>query len=134
MRRPPQPEFRQHRTLNGGAFAPGATIAQDSTIREAIAFASAQNGRIRFKSSVAGVLSAKWLRPSLDPAFSAQFDEDVDGTAGVCVTGNPIDVAVSADTEALMVVDCAGEGWLLLEFTEPDVGAGTVTYCNVAQL
>lgn len=134
MRRPPQPEFRQHRTLTGGAFAPGATITQDSTIREAIAFASAQNGRIRFKSSVAGTLSAKWLRPSLNPAFAAQFDEGVDGSAGVCATGNPLDVGVSANTEVVMEVSCAGEAWLLLEFTEPDSGAGTVTYCNVAQL
>ncbi len=136
MRRAPQPEFRQHRTIVGdGEFIPGATIAQDSTIREAIAFTSAQNGRIRFKSSVAGTLSGKWLRPGLMQRNAASFDDDDDlSTAAVATTGNPTDVAVAADTEALMDVSCAGEAWLLLEFVEPDVGAGTVTYCNVAQL
>ena len=135
MRRAPAPEFRQHRTLIGGEMEPGATIAQDSVVREAIPFTSAQNGRIRFKSSVAGTLSAAWMRPGLQQRNAASFDDDDDlSTAAVGITGNPTDVAIAADTEGMMDVSCAGEAWLLLSFTEPDVGAGTVTYCNVAQL
>jgi len=133
-RRHPQAEFRQHKTLTQGQFAPGATIAQGATIREAVPCASSQTVRLRFLTDVNGTLSASFLRPGLTLEEASTFDEELDGTAEVTEAGNPDDVAVTGGTEALMEVTCAGEAWILLEFTEENVAAGTVTHLHVSQL
>lgn len=135
MLKHPQPEYRQNRSVAAGQFAPGAAIAQAATIRVAIPVASAGRFRFRFKTDVAGVLTAAFLRPGATAATWVQFENDLDGTDPVSTSGNPLDVAVAADTEALMeILDLAGEAYVLLSFTEENSGAGTVTYANYCQI
>lgn len=134
MRTTPQPEFRQHKTVSQGDFAPGTAIAQGETARVAIPVASATKLRFRMKASRAGDLDASFLRPGIQAGEYSRFDEELDGTAEVLTTGAPTTVAVSADTEALIEVDCAGESWVLVEFTEGGVGAGVITWANYCQL
>ena len=140
--RHPAPEFRMHKTISEGDFAPGAAFLQAATIRALVPLTSASKARIRFKASRAGTLAGKFLRPGIRGGEYASFwpADDLEN-AEVCTTGNPSDVSVTANTEAMMefgtmaaTTDLAGEAWLLLEFTEGNVGAGTVTYCNVSQL
>lgn len=131
----PQPEYRMHKTVPTGQFAPGATIAQDGTIRVAIPINSAGKVRFRFKCDVGGTLVGKFLSPGIIPGDYASFDNELDGTDAVATTGLPADVTVTADTEALLEVnDLGGEAYLLVEFTEEDAAAGNVTYANYCQL
>ena len=136
----PQPEYRRHQSVDRGEFAPGAAIVQASTIRTIVPIASAGRFRFRFKCDVNGTLSADFLRPSIQAGKYASFDEDPneDGSyadAEVCSTGAPDDVAVTADTEAVLeVTDLCGESYILVSFTEADEGAGNVTYANHCQL
>lgn len=131
----PQPEYRMHKTISSGEFAPGATIAQDGTIRAVIPIASAAKVRVRFQCDVGGSLVGKFLSPGLVPGDYTKFGEELDGTDAVATTGLPAAVTVTADTEALLEVnDLSGEAYLLIEFTEADVAAGTVTHANYCQL
>lgn len=131
----PQAEYRSHKTLSDGQFAPGAAIAQAAVIREIIPVSSAGRFRFRFKCSVAGTLNARFLSPGIEDGTFVKFDDDVDGTAAVSTTGAPAEVAVIADTEAVLAMtDLCGEAYVLVYFTEENVGAGTVTYANHCQL
>jgi hypothetical protein len=131
------PEFRQHQTISEGAFAPGAAFDLSATIREIIAVHSAAGFRFRLKASRAGTLSAAFLRPGIAEGQFNSFRGELDGSDDVCATGNPSNVAVTADVEALLEIGAGGiigEAYLLVEFTEGGVGAGTVTYANHCQL
>lgn len=128
----PASRFRTHAAFPGTAFAEGAAIAQAGTIAVAVAVGSSSRCRFRFKASVAGTLSATFLRPSEGNKFEdGLFGGDA---ARLCESGNPDDVAVVADTEAVMEFDVYGESWVLFQFTEENVAAGTVTHANVAQV
>ena len=134
----PQPEYRRHQTVATGQFAPGATITLGGSIRTIIPIASAGRFRFRFKCSVAGSLTGKFLRPSIEDGKTASFEEDEAGdyaSAEVGATGHPDAVVVVADTEALLeVTDLCGESYILVTFTEEGSAAGTVTYANSCQL
>lgn len=131
----PQPEFRPHKTISTGEFAPGATITRAGTIRVAMAIVSAGKFRFRFKCDVAGTLTGKILSPGIDGGAFANFGNALDGNDAVATTGNPADVNVTANTEALLEVsDLAGEAYILVEFTEDNSAAGVVTYANSCQL
>lgn len=131
----PQPEFRQFRTVNAGAMMPGAAIAQNATVRCIIPVASAQKVRLRFIASIAGSLQVAFLMPGVLAGEYSTFDDALDGTAPTSVAGiETTSVAVSADTEAYIEVECAGEAYLLVEFVEPNTAAGTVTQLAVSQL
>lgn len=134
MRRHPQPEFRQHRTVSEGDFAPGTAIAQADTARAVIPCASAQKVRVRLKTDVGGELTGAFLLPGLIPGDYAKFDEELDGTARVTTSGNPAAVTVVGGTEAVLEVDCVGEAYLLVEFTEENVAAGTIEQLSHSQL
>ncbi|MCK5649824.1 MAG: hypothetical protein KAJ42_00535 [Gemmatimonadetes bacterium] len=131
----PQPEYRMHKTISKGQFAPGAAIAQDATIRVAIPIASAGKVRFRFECDVGGELVGKFLSPGIVPGSYTSFENELDGTDAVATTGLPAAVTVTADTEALLEVnDLGGEAYLLVEFTEEDAAAGNVTHANYCQL
>lgn len=134
-RRHPQPEFRQHRTVLEGDFAPGATILQGATARIAIPCASAQTLRIRLKLDRAGTMAGSFLLPGTKAGEEAKFDVGDDlSTAAKTTSGNPSNVAVTANVEALMEVDVAGEAWFLLEYTEGGAGDATVDQLSYSQL
>ena len=46
--------------------------------------------------------------------------------------GNPAQVPILANTEAIATYSGKGEGWLIIKFS--GTAAGTVTYCDVSQL
>lgn len=130
-----QPEYRQHKTVSQGQFAPGATIAQAGVIRMAIPINTAGRFRFRFECDVAGALTGKFLTPGLSAGAWDKFDNELDGTDRVATTGNPDPVVVTANTEAVLeITDLCGEAYLLVEFTEENVAAGTVTFANFCQL
>ncbi len=131
----PQAEYRQHRTVFQGQFAPGATIAQAGTIRTIIPISSAGRFRFRFKCDVTGTLSAAFLRPGIEAGKLVQFENELDGTDPVSTSGNPDDVTIAANVENVMeILDLCGEAYVLLSFVEDDVAAGVVTYANYSQI
>lgn len=133
--RHPQAEYRQHRTVFEGQFAPGATIAQDGTIRTIIPVASAGRFRFRFKCTVTGILSAAFLSPGIAEGTLVKFENELDGTDPVSTSGNQADVEIAANTESVMeILDLCGEAYVLISFVEGDVAAGVVTYANYCQL
>lgn len=131
----PQPGYLAHKTIPKDQFAPGAAIAKNAAIRVAIPITSAGKFRFRFKCTVTGTLKAEFLSPGVLAGTYNSFQNELDGTDPVATTGNPADVTVSANTEALMEInDLAGEGYVLITFTEANVAAGVVTYANYCQL
>ena len=131
----PQAEFRQHRTVFQGQFAPGAAIGNAAVIRVAIPTASAGRFRFRFKCSVNGALNAAPLSPGILSGKLVEFENELDGTDPVATTGVPTQVAVTANVEAMIEMpDLSGEAYVLVWFTEEGVTTGTVTYANYCQL
>lgn len=131
----PQAEYRSHKTISSGQFAPGAAIAQSGVIREIVPINSAGRFRFRMKATVGGTLNARFLRPGIQDGTFVKFDDDLDGTAAVLTTGAPTEVTVTPNTEAVMeITDLCGEAYVLVYFTEAGSAAGTVTYANTCQL
>ena len=146
MQQHPQTEYRMHKTVHGNAaagaeagaveqFRVGGAITKAGTIYTFVPVASASKMRFRFKSDVGGTLSAAYLSPGIIPGQFTRFGDLKDGNDLVTATGNPADVTVTGNVEAMMEInDMAGEAWVLISFTEADVAAGTVTYANHCQL
>lgn len=100
-----------------GALADGAAVASGIAVSVLVATAGLARFRIRFQASVAGTLAFTFCRA--DTANTAYS------------TGNPDDVDVTADTEAVLEVETHyGEGIGRVTFTPDD--DGTVTYCDFA--
>lgn len=98
-----------------GDLADGAAVTEDTAASVLVATAGLARFRVRLKSSAAGTLSFEYCR-----ADSANTGYG---------TSNPIDVTITADTEAVLEVDeHFGEGVGRVTFT-PDAD-GTITYCD----
>lgn len=135
----PQAEFRRHHTVSTGEFAPGAPIAQAGVIRTLVPIWSSSRVRIRFEADVSGNLRALIPPPGLVPGRYVHWDDDLEALAAISAEG-PSDKGVAINAEVIMELgtvdsgyELAGEAYVLLEFTENDLGAGTVTHCIVSQ-
>jgi|SRR6185312_3908722 len=110
-----------------GALKAGAVCVASTAMSEYVAIPNKGDVRVRIKASVGGTISLHYMGP------------DVDVTAGTGTeysTGNPADVTVTADTEAM--VDTGkdtdahpmGEGYVKITYTPS--GSGTITFCDVS--
>lgn len=133
----PKAEFRRHRTLTG-EFAPGAAIAQAGFIRQLIPVWNASRVRIRFEASVSGNLRASIPLPGIVAGELVDWPDDVD--AQVLSADSPVEtVVVAANTEVVLELGTAGnyelcgEAYILLEFQEDNLAAGTVTKASCSQ-
>jgi hypothetical protein len=142
MLKHPQSEYRPNQIIWGDAsgddeeqFRPGGAITKNGSIYTIIPVASGGKFRMRFEASVGGTMVSAYLKPGITPGLYKSFYHAKDGSDPVTTTGNPADVTVTADTEALLEInDLSGEAYLLVKFTEANVAAGTVTSANICQL
>jgi hypothetical protein len=110
-----------------GALKAGATCANATAIAEYVAIPNKGDVRARIKATVGGTLSMHYMGPDVDVAA---------GTGTEYTTGNPTDVTVTANTEAM--IDTGkdtdahpiGEGYVKVIYTPS--GSGTITFCDVS--
>lgn len=137
----PPAQFHRHHTIGSGDFAPGAVIAIGATLRALIPVWSSTKVRIRFLATVAGELRALIPLPGVEAGKLADWaDEDLDALAAEASPG-PTQVVTVADTEAIIELgtatsdfELAGEAYVLLEFENTAVGAGSIIQVTVSQV
>lgn len=102
-----------HREI-AGALAAGAALTNGTPVVQTVSTGGAKTGTLRFLATAGGTLAFAWMRPVGDTAYP---------------TGNPANVAVTADTEAVVALTVAGHGILRVTFT-PSAN-GTITHADV---
>lgn len=129
--RAPDDIARPSRRLTG-QLAAGAATSNGGVLWEAIAVRGSARVRARILTATnGGTIDLVFVGPNFDPGTPTAAYASIVGTK--YTTGNPTQVAVTAGTEATIVADCYGEGYLLVVFTG-SVGAGVITFCDVSQL
>lgn len=119
-----QPELRPRPSFRvSGDLAVGASLSNGVVVDEIVPIAGSARLRVRFKASAAGALDVVLMGPNTNT--------DTEGGTQYS-TGNPTQVAVSANTEAKIDVDLYGESWALIKYTPS--GSGTITYVDVSQV
>lgn len=117
-----------------GKLGPGATFNLGDILYEIHQVGGCARASVRLLcSSGGGNLDLFFVGPDVDcdvviakaPAYAA-----ISGT--LYATGNPTTVAVVAATEAQILAECYGEGYIIVKFTA-NVG-GAIQYCDVSRL
>lgn len=114
---------RPYRRLSG-ALKVGAACTNGTRIVEIVALGSSAFAAVRMKATCAGTLSFHFLGPDTNAETGAFPTE--------CATGNPTDVAVGANTEAIIQPAPNGEEYGLVIFTPS--GSGVITYVDYASI
>lgn len=124
-RRAGDPRPHPQRRLNG-ALKPGATLAAATPVYEAIATAGVAKLRVRVKITTAGTVDLLIGNAVMDQALA-------DPSANTHTTGNPVQVALSANTEAMIeITNLSGEEYVVAKVVSTPGGA--VTYVDVSTL
>lgn len=85
---------------------------------------------VRIKTAAnGGTIDIVFVGPDFEPDQGDLAFASLVGTK--YTTGNPTQVAVAAGTEAIIQAVCIGDGYAIIKFTGT-VGAGTISYCDVA--
>lgn len=116
-------------TASSSQLAAGAALANATAVYHVVQIHGSAKVAVRLKASVAGALD---LEPIRHWEWNAESDPD-GSTASAYTTGLPTQVAVSANTEALIEYTCKGEAMVRIKFV-PSAGPGTVTYCDISQV
>lgn len=112
-------------------LAVAAAYVNTTILYEIVPVLGAQKVTARFKGTAAGTLDMVFVGPDFPPyPDPATAFASLKGT--LYATGNPTQVAITANTEALITGTCNGEGFVIIKFTGTATGA--VTYCDVATL
>lgn len=115
----PAQQPRPARRLTGN-LAVGAATANTVAISEDVPIAGAAKVKARIKVTNTGTLDMTFGFYNPAGVFTAY------------TTGNPTQVAVSANTEAQISSDTYGEDYVRVTFTGTATGA--ITYCDVSQV
>lgn len=93
-------------------------------MHEIVALGSSAFAAVRLKATCAGTLSFHFLGPDCNPETKSLGTE--------CTSGNPTDVAVTANTEAIIQPSPNGEEYGVVRFTPS--GSGAITYVDYASI
>jgi hypothetical protein len=112
----------------------GVATANGQINYEVIPIFGAASVSVRLKVATnGGTLDLFSVGPDFNPEQGAIDNTAFGSLVGtIHTTGNPSQVAVTAGTEAIITWTGKGEGYLIIKYTGA-VGAGTITYCDVAQ-
>lgn len=130
LRTPPAKFRPSFRFKDASLLAPTTAFANTGIKYAIVPVFGAASVTVRIKTaSAGGTIDLFFVGPDFAPDQTAAYASLV-GT--IYTTGNATQVAVSAGTEALITIACAGENYVLVKFTGG--GTGTITYCDVCQL
>lgn len=114
-------------------LAVGVVTANGQINYEVIPCFGAASISVRLKvSGNGGTLDLFSVGPDFNPEQGAVDNTAFASLVGTIHTsGNPSQVAITAGTEAIITWTGKGEGYLIIKYTGA-VGAGAITYCDVA--
>jgi ABC-type phosphate/phosphonate transport system substrate-binding protein len=113
------------------ALAVGAALTNGQNHYKTFPVSGSARVRVRFQATKGGTLKLRFVAPDFDVNLADATHALANGTE--YSTGAPDDVAVSADTEAMIEADCYGEAYVRVNYV-PSTTGGVVTYCDISQV